>query len=83
MGALAPMTPWNPEDDLLLRNAVEVKAFNPPSVFFLCKIWFYFLSLLWRKTVYSFVAELLCICVFLKNQGIFFFCFYFSRSWSC
>ncbi|KAE8057193.1 hypothetical protein FH972_013901 [Carpinus fangiana] len=26
MGALAPMTPWNPEDDLLLRNAVEAGA---------------------------------------------------------
>lgn len=26
MGALAPVTTWNPEDDLLLKNAVEVKV---------------------------------------------------------
>jgi uncharacterized membrane protein len=62
MGALAPMTPWNPEDDLLLRNAVEVKACNPPCVFFLCKIGSIVFFVV-AKTVYSFVAELLCICV--------------------
>ena len=27
MGALAPITPWKPEDDLLLKNAVEVSGF--------------------------------------------------------
>lgn len=27
MGALAPVSTWNPEDDLLLKNAVEVKVY--------------------------------------------------------
>lgn len=31
MGALAPLAQWTPEDDVLLKNAVEVIQTPPPA----------------------------------------------------
>jgi hypothetical protein len=34
MGALGPVSPWIPEDDVLLKNSIEVKIFFSSSVLF-------------------------------------------------